>query len=161
MEFTQDNFESAQEFHFYERNRKIITPASDSFFPTPFYDSEGKLFNAQPDFLYKGLIWIEFKCFQLNNYEPQSRCFELLTDKSKFSSSLNYLKLKYHWSNSIYKQAAVSEAYPSHFLIVFKDQTKLSTQSKNLMNRLGINWCFEQEMPQRLELMYQSLQASA
>jgi hypothetical protein len=35
-------------------------------------------------------------------------------------------------------------------LVVFADETKLSTQNKNKMAKANLTWCFEYELPQYL-----------
>lgn len=49
----------------------------------------------------------------------------------------------------MYKQATVQNSLSSlgfEMLVVFSDKTKLSTQNKNKMKSLDLEWCYQKDL---------------
>ena len=145
------DFDSKEESEFFYRNDSVLTLCSDSYFPCTFKDSNNETFRARPDFMYNG-IYIEYKSHQLNTSSSRLDAITKWENQQHWIAPRHraYNKLKIDWNHSVYKQGIVARAYPDNFLLVFKEGTKLSTQSKNRMKEQEITWCYEPEMMEHL-----------
>ena len=132
-------------FHSKHSHLNLIT---DSFYNHNFTDESGITFKAKPDFYDPDTnTYIEFKSHQLNTKPTK------LKAKSDLQRVVDYKgkellidKLKHDWNHSLYKQAAVQQTLSvnnSKMVVIFSDNTKLSTQSKNKMCSLGLEWFYE------------------
>ena len=148
-------FDSLAEEAFYYRNSNLLTRPTKTDFPITFYDAEETPFTAKYDFLTNTGIYIEFKARQLNNIETKRDSILALKAQEKYTNSKNrdYKRLTLGWNHSIFKHSIISSVYGSKYLLVFKDSTKLSTQSKNKMTSLGINWIYECELEDTLAIL--------
>lgn len=146
------NFDSQSEENFFTRNSTILTASTNSFFPDTFKDVDGCIFKAKPDFTYND-IYIEYKSYQLNTQKSQSHAVQSM-EKQQYRvnyKNRNIINLDNGWNHSVFKQGIVARKYSNRFLLVFKNNTKLSTQSKNKMGDESINWCFEFELLSSLQ----------
>jgi hypothetical protein len=143
-------YDSILEREFHERYPDLVYHKSNlKHYQFTFYDFEGFAFKASPDFYCEEKnIVIELKGFQLNNIKTKSLSVESLLSQESFKGKLTpYDKLKFGFNHSLYKQGTVNRTirvsnYQYNFLLVFEDKTKISTQSKNKMNKESIDWCF-------------------
>lgn len=149
-------FDSKAEQDFYHRYSDFIETAQDQFFPCIFNDSNGHYFRAKPDFTYKG-IFIELKSRKLNGSKTQQHAEERYSKPLPFKEVSILHKLDTQWNHSRFKQGIVARTYPGEFLIVFKDNTPLSTFAINRMAEEEIPWCYESEMLETLEEMRAAL----
>ncbi|WP_417585161.1 hypothetical protein [Nitrincola sp.] len=159
MHYTQSEFDSNEEYKFFTRNTEKLSPAQSYLYPNSFEDSEGCTFWAKPDFIYQDTIYVEFKCYKLNNKKTQDHADESWSKQRHWITRKNRQQklLENHWSNSVFKQGIVARHYQGRFLLVFKDNTKLSTQAVNKMKAEKIPWCYESEMLNNLEEMLSRL----
>lgn len=148
-------FDSSAEEAFYTRNSHLLTRPVKTEFPTTFYDDEETPFTAKYDFLTNTGIYIEFKARQLNYIETKRDSILALKAQERYTNNRNrdYKRLLLGWNHSIYKHSIISSIYGSKYLVVFKDNTKISTQSKNKMTSLGINWIYESELESTLAIL--------
>ena len=148
-------FDSLAEETFYYRNSHLLTRPTKTDFPVTFYDSEETPFTAKYDFLTNTGIYIEFKAHQLNNIATKRDSILALKAQEKYTNNSNrdYKQLKLGWNHSSEKHSIISSVYGSKYLLVFKDSTKISTQSKNKMTSLGINWIYECELEDTLAIL--------
>lgn len=155
MNYTRSDFDSNEEYKFFTRNTDTLSPAQSELYPDRFKDSEGSTFWAKPDFIYQNTIYVEFKCYKLNNKMTQEHAEESWDKQRHWITPKNRQQklLENHWSNSVFKQGIVARHYQGRFLLVFKDNSKLSTQAINKMAVQQITWCYESHMPQMLEDM--------
>lgn len=144
-------FDSKEEQHFHHRNPKLV-PSQKNYYPITFRDSEGTSFRAKPDFIYKDQIYVEFKSCQLNNKPTKFKAdYDYHKQvKAGFSKRKRSLQLLHQWHHSVIKQGIVARALQGHYLLVFKDNTKLTTQAKNKLEHEQVPWCYEKEMQEKL-----------
>ena len=118
------------------------------YLPTTFTDANGIVFKAKADF-YDTITntVIEVKNRQLNNYKSKQAC---LNRQSVLRQRRGYLtrleQLQSCWNHSLYKHLIIQQALALlgiNYLIVFYRPTKLSKQSINKMNALGLNYTIQ------------------
>lgn len=159
------NFEKKLGDYFKKADLPFID-ASNIFFPYSFKDDAGQTFNAKPDFcLPGGQHYVEVKDYKLNTVASTTDALKKLQDAVVFKTktfryiaeSMNHYQLsallwaegkrldslKLSWSNSIYKQAIVSDKVKEEggtFQVWFSGGVKLSPQQKNLLGDLSIDY---------------------
>ena len=144
------NYDSREEQLFHKRHQNL--EYLDAYYTQTFEDCNHETFHAKPDFFDHDLnCFIEFKCYQLNTVKSQEDYDTKWGKQKKYLSPYNYNMslLKYGWNHSIIKQSIVAStlrANDLNYLLVFKDNTELSTQSKNKMNKLLLPWCYESDL---------------
>lgn len=150
----QPLFDSTAEQLFSDRHPNLVR--DNSYLPCIFTEinvDEGatkpKTFNAKADFrdLDTRTI-IEFKCRQLNYMKTQKQADKQFTERSKFSKNTAFINLECGWNHSVYKHAAVAKMLKElgyKYLIIFTDDTTLTTQARNKMKSLDIQWCYESD----------------
>lgn len=139
-------FDSKLEEEFYNRHKTFIELPRENFFPNTFKDSNGHCFKAKPDFNYNN-IYIEFKSHQLNNSATQEIADENYDKQAPYRSSLEFLQLQTAWNHSVYKHGIIARTYPRHYIVVFEDGTKLSSQARRKLREEQILWCFSSDLP--------------
>jgi hypothetical protein len=139
--------QAEQTFHEQYPHLQLVT---GTYYQTTFEDSNGVAFNARPDFYCTFTdLQIEFKCNQLNTTKSKADS-QMKLDKQREHKALSlYDLLNFGWNHSIYKQGKVGRTIPN-FCIVFTENTKLSSYSKNLMDKQGINWMFIKQYQKKL-----------
>lgn len=149
-----NGYDSKEEclFHINNSYLKVI---SDKPYKTIFYDEDGVPFKAFPDFWHpESQTAIEYKAHQLNNCKTKAESQSKLDKQKDFRSKLTFFdQLKWGWNHSLYKQAKVQSSLKSlghNMLVVFADDTKLSTQSQNKMKKENLIWCYESEIETHL-----------
>ena len=147
-------YDSILERKFHEQFSDLVYHENNlKHYPITFYDLEGTPFKASPDFYCKKRnIVIELKGSQLNTNKTKLKCTQKIQYQlNRFGSKEEkYYRLKNGFNQSIFKQGIVNRSirssnYQFQFLLVFTDDTKLSTQSKNKMKAEKIDWCFANE----------------
>jgi hypothetical protein len=148
-----NGYDSKEECLFHLNNPYLKSIQSQPY-KTTFYDEDGSPFKAYPDFWHaESQTAIEFKAHQLNTCKTKAASQSKLDNQQKFRGKLTFFdKLKWGWNHSMYKQAKVQSSLAAlgHKMVVFADETKISTQSKNRMDKIDLTWCFEYELPQYL-----------
>ena len=118
------------------------------YLPTTFTDANGIVFKAKADF-YDTITntVIEVKNRQLNNYKTKQ---DSLNRQQALRQRRGYLtrleQLQSCWNHSLYKHLIIQQALALlgiNYLIVFYRPTKLSKQSINKMNALGLNYTIQ------------------
>lgn len=115
------------------------------YLPTSFTDDNGIVFKAKADF-YDTITetMIEVKNRQLNNYKTKQDCLNrqsVLRQRRCYLTQLEQLECC--WNHSLYKHLIVQQALTKlgiKYLVVFYNPTKLTKQSINKMNALGLNY---------------------
>tara|TARA_Y100000588_G_C14097302_1_gene857185 strand:- start:384 stop:860 length:477 start_codon:yes stop_codon:yes gene_type:complete len=135
-------------FHLNNKHLNLIT---DKPYKMTFYDENGEAFTAYPDFYDpKSQLVIEFKDYKLNTHTTKKSSEERKQQIEGFKGKLSRLdKLNHGWNHSMFKQAKVQSSLAAKgfkMLVVFSDDTKLSTTNKNKMDKLGLEWCYEREL---------------
>jgi hypothetical protein len=146
-------YDSILEQKFHEQFSDLIYHENNfNHYPLTFYDAEAVGYKATPDFYCdQRNIVIELKGHQLNNTKSKLLSNSKLQNQQSFRGSLTtFDHLRYGWNHSRYKQGTVnrcirSSNYQYQFLLVFTNDTKLSTQAKNSMAKEKIDWCFASE----------------
>ena len=141
-------------FHINNPHVEIVV---DKPYKMNFFDDNGHVFKAYPDFYDKSsLTVIEYKAHQLNNYQTKESCQQKLDNQKEFRGKVtSFDKLKFGWNHSMYKQRIVQRTLESlghKMLVVFSDTTKLSTRNKNLMKKIDLTWCWEKDLPEYLDM---------
>jgi hypothetical protein len=91
---------------------------------------------------------IELKGRQLNNVKTKVSSQENLQKQQSYKGCLSsFDQLKYGFNHSVFKQGKVCRGlrdsnYQYSLLIVFTDDTKLTTQAINKMKSEKLDWCF-------------------
>ena len=118
------------------------------YLPTTFTDDNGIVFKAKADY-YDTIsnTYIEVKNRQLNNYKSKQAC---LNRQSVLRQRRGYLtqleQLQSGWNHSIYKHLIVQQTLAMlgiKYLVVFYKPTKLTKQSINKMDNLGLNYAIQ------------------
>ena len=118
------------------------------YLPITFTDTNGTVFKAKADF-YCSITntYIEVKNRQLNNYKTKQ---DSLNRQQALRQHRGYLtqleQLESGWNHSLYKQLIVQQSLAVlgiNYLIVFYRPTKLTKQSINKMNALGLNYTIQ------------------
>ena len=144
------NYDSKEEFNFHKRNPDL--EYLSAYYTQTFEDCNHHVFNAKPDFFNHTLnCFIEYKSHQLNTIKSFDDYLTKWDKQQSFIKPHNYYisLLKMGWNHSINKQAIVASTLKAddlNYLLVFKDSTKLSTQSKNKMDKLLLPWCYESDL---------------
>ena len=151
LAYALNNGYDSKEECLFHLNNQYLKSIQDKPYKTTFYDEDGTPFKAYPDFWHpESRTVIEFKAHQLNTCKTKAESQQKLDKQEEFKGYLKfYDKLKWGWNHSLYKQAKVQSSLQSlghNMLVVFADETKISTQNKNLMNKIGLKWCFESEL---------------
>ena len=119
------------------------------YLPTVFTDANGITFKAKADY-YDTIsnTYIEVKNRQLNNYKTKQACLNrqsvLRQRRGGYLTQLE--QLESGWNHSIYKHLIIQQALALlgiKYLVVFYRPTKLSKQSINKMNALGLNYIIQ------------------
>ena len=119
------------------------------YLPTTFTDANGIVFKAKADF-YDTIsnTVIEVKNRQLNNYRTKqdslNRQQALRQRRGGYLTQLE--QLQSGWNHSLYKHLIVQQTLAVlgiNYLIVFYKPTKLSKQSINKMDNLGLNYTIQ------------------
>ena len=118
------------------------------YLPTTFVDANGIAFRAKADFYNPTTdTYIEVKNRQLNNYKSKQACSERQQVLRQHRCYLTRLEqLQSCWNHSLYKHLIVQQALALlgiNYLVVFYRPTKLSKQSINKMNALGLNYTIQ------------------
>lgn len=142
-------YDSIEEQNFHIRNPHL-RQLNDQHFNNWFTDTDGVAFKAMPDFFDDSTkTYIEFKCHQLNTKQTKSDSESRLQKIQDFKGYLpNNDLLNNGWNHSMYKQAIVQQTLALNgekMIVVFKDNTKLTTRNKNLMTKIGLEWLYESE----------------
>jgi len=119
---------------------------NDTFFDKTFRDTENTPFKAKADFTcpITGLV-IELKGYQLNNIKTKSASNNRQLNITNFKGWLTPKDLlETGFNHSLYKHSIVSKEIPN-YAIVFKDDTKISSTSKNKMVKENINFMFAKD----------------
>jgi hypothetical protein len=147
-------YDSILERKFHEQFPDLIYHENNlKTFPYTFYDEDGVAFQASPDFYCEQRnIVIELKGSQLNTHKTKLVCAEKIQYQlNRFGNKEeDFYLLKHGFNQSLFKQGIVnrgirSSNYQYQFLLIFTDDTKLSTQSKNKMAVEKIDWCYVSE----------------
>ena len=118
------------------------------YLPTVFTDDNGIVFKAKADF-YCSITntVIEVKNSQLNNYRTKQ---DSLNRQQALRQRRGYLtqleQLQSGWHHSIYKHLIVQQTLAMlgiKYLVVFYKPTKLSKQSINKMDNLGLKYTIQ------------------
>ena len=118
------------------------------YLPITFTDANGVVFKAKADY-YDAIsnTYIEVKNHQLNNYKTKQAC---LNRQSVLRQRRGYLtqleQLQSGWNHSIYKHLIVQQSLAVlgiTYLVVFYRPTKLTKQSLNKMNCLGLSYTIQ------------------
>ena len=119
------------------------------YLPTTFTDANGIVFKAKADF-YCSITntYIEVKNRQLNNYKSKQACLDRQQAlRQRRKGHLTQLEqLQSGWNHSLYKQLIVQQSLAVlgiNYLIVFYKPTKLTKQSINKMDCLGLNYTIQ------------------
>lgn len=142
-------YDSQAEYQFHQRNNHLHL-ITDKPYKTTFYDNKGIAFKAYPDFYdSNNLTCIEFKSYQLNTQPDKA------TAKRKLKAVQDYKgkellidKLHFDWNHSMYKQAKVQSSLSAlgfKMLVVFSDNTEITTTNKNKMSALNLTWLYESD----------------
>ena len=118
------------------------------YLPTTFIDDNGIVFKAKADF-YCSITntYIEVKNRQLNNYKSKQACLnrqQALRQRRGYLTQLE--QLQSGWNHSIYKHLIVQQTLAIlgiKYLIVFYKPTKLTKQSINKMDCLGLSYTIQ------------------
>ena len=119
------------------------------YLPTTFVDDNGIVFKAKADY-YDTIsnTYIEVKNCQLNNYRTKqdslNRQQALRQRRGGYLTQLE--QLQSGWNHSLYKHLIVQQTLAVlgiNYLIVFYKPTKLSKQSINKMDNLGLNYTIQ------------------
>ena len=118
-------------------------------FPITFVDENGAVFKAKPDFYDQTTdTYVEVKNRQLNNLKTKQACLNrqsVLRQRRK--GHLTQLEqLESGWNHSIYKHLIVQQTLAVlgiKYLVVFYKPTKLTKQSINKMDCLGLNYTIQ------------------
>ena len=119
------------------------------YLPTVFTDDNGIAFKAKADY-YDTIsnTYIEVKNCQLNNYRTKqdslNRQQALRQRRGGYLTQLE--QLQSGWNHSLYKHLIVQQTLAVlgiNYLIVFYKPTKLSKQSINKMDNLGLNYTIQ------------------
>lgn len=148
---TTNTYDSKEEKTFHERNPSLKFNCKGKQFPITFFDSDAQAFKACGDFYDETTkTVIEFKACQLNNHKTKAKSNKGRETDLAFGKGPHWNSLENGWNHSIYKQSLVQNGIESSnleysYFLVFKDKTKLSAQSKNKMDALGLNWGYESD----------------
>ena len=119
------------------------------YLPTTFVDDNGIVFKAKADF-YCSITntYIEVKNRQLNNYRTKRACLDRQQAlRQRRGGHLTQLEqLECCWNHSLYKQVIVQQTLAVlgiNYLVVFYKPTKLTKQSINKMDNLGLNYAIQ------------------
>ena len=118
------------------------------YLPTTFVDDNGIVFKAKADY-YDTIsnTYIEVKNRQLNNYKTKQSCLDRQQALRQRRGYLTRLEqLESCWNHSLYKHLIIQQALALlgiNYLIVFYRPTKLTKQSINKMNALGLNYTIQ------------------
>lgn len=134
----------------FHANFPHLKSARNEFYKQAFSDSSGDVFRAKPDFYCeRTATYIELKAHQLNTKRTRGESHQAEGAIFRFKGYIPLIdKLKHSWNHSIYKQLAVQQTlakYGIKMIVVFKEGVKLSTQSINKMNSLGLVWMREED----------------
>ena len=118
------------------------------YLPTTFVDDNGIVFKAKADY-YDTIsnTYIEVKNRQLNNYKSKQACLnrqQALRQRRGYLTQLE--QLQSGWNHSIYKHLIVQQTLAIlgiKYLIVFYKPTKLTKQSINKMDCLGLSYTIQ------------------
>ena len=119
------------------------------YLPITFTDANGVTFKAKADF-YCSITntVIEVKNRQLNNYTTKQACLNrqsvLRQRRGGYLTQLEQLECC--WNHSLYKQLIVQQSLAMlgiKYLVVFYKPTKLTKQSINKMDNLGLNYAIQ------------------
>lgn len=145
-----NDYDSKIEEQFHRKHPDLIYVSDNhQYFPQTFYDASGAPFKATPDFYdrERNLV-IELKGRQLNNVKTKVSSQENLQKQQSYKGCLSsFDQLKYGFNHSVFKQGKVCRGlrdsnYQYSLLIVFTDDTKLTTQAINKMKSEKLDWCF-------------------
>jgi len=148
-----NSYDSKDEKSFHEKFPHLRRNESTSF---PLVLEDGSPYNSTPDFYCPLLnMIIEFKSHQLNNVVSLSTSLAKQEQELEYKGYVSsYFKLKSGFNHSICKQGLTADYVASKtkhkFSIIFKDDTKLSTQSKNKMSLNNIPWLYESQYYEQL-----------
>ena len=118
------------------------------YLPTTFTDDNGVIFKAKADF-YCSITntYIEVKNRQLNNYKTKQACLNrqfVLRQRRGYLTQLE--QLQSGWNHSLYKHLIIQQTLAVlgiNYLVVFYKPTKLTKQSINKMDNLGLNYAIQ------------------
>ncbi|MCY9871809.1 hypothetical protein [Vibrio barjaei] len=157
LAYALNNGYDSKEECLFHLNNQYLKSIQDKPYKTTFYDEDGTPFKAYPDFWHaESQTAIEYKAHQLNTCKTKADSQQKLDNQQEFRGKVTFFdKLKWGWNHSLYKQAKVQNSLESlghKMLVVFADETKLSTQNKNKMAKANLTWCWESELPEHLNL---------
>ena len=118
------------------------------YLPTTFVDANGIVFKAKADF-YDPVsnTYLEVKNRQLNNLKTKQACLNRQAVLRQHRGYLTQLdQLDAGWNHSLYKHLIIQQALAIlgiKYLIVFYKPTKLTKQSINKMESLGLNYAIQ------------------
>ena len=118
------------------------------YLPTVFTDANGIVFKAKADF-YCSITntYIEVKNRQLNNYKSKQACLnrqQALRQRRGYLTQLE--QLQSGWNHSLYKHLIIQQTLAVlgiNYLVVFYKPTKLTKQSINKMDCLGLSYTIQ------------------
>ena len=119
------------------------------YLPTTFVDANGIVFKAKADF-YDPVsnTYLEVKNRQLNNLNTKQACLsrQQVLRQRRGGYLTNIEQLESGWNHSIYKHLIVQQTLAVlgiTYLVVFYRPTKLTKQSINKMDCLGLNYTIQ------------------
>ena len=139
-------YDSAIEQHYHQQHQHLQRQLD--YLPTVFTDDNGIAFKAKADY-YDTIsnTYIEVKNRQLNNYKSKQACLnrqQVLRQRRGYLTQLE--QLESGWNHSLYKHLIVQQTLAMlgiKYLVVFYKPTKLSKQSINKMDNLGLNYTIQ------------------
>ena len=139
-------YDSAIEKQYHQQHQHLERQLD--YLPTTFIDDNGIVFKAKADF-YCSITntYIEVKNRQLNNYKSKQACLnrqQALRQRRGYLTQLE--QLQSGWNHSIYKHLIVQQTLAIlgiKYLIVFYKPTKLTKQSINKMDCLGLSYTIQ------------------
>lgn len=146
---TNTKYDSKAEADFHSNHPELIS--CHNFYPSVFFDDWNEMFKAKSDFYDRSTqTYIELKSHQLNTKETRTIALEKWEAQQPYITKHNKtLKMcENQWGHSLYKQAIVQHTLAKQkirMVVLFKNGTKITTRSKNLMKLNGLTWFMESD----------------